>query len=179
VFAGEINVHSVDPIGSINFMNIGSLMRSPDLVQRRMSIPRFAISSAIDALPWQPISPGFHLKLIRGSIDDDDTRVLVLHVAPGTVIERHRHLGEVHAFHLAGLRKLDSGRVVGPGEYLYEPPGNVDSWTAIGDAPAVIFLTVRGALEYLGGTGGVVSRTTTASLTAGYRAFVAEAAVHE
>jgi quercetin dioxygenase-like cupin family protein len=139
-----------------------------------MTVPSFAISSAIDALPWQPMFPGFHLKLVRGSTDDDDTRVLVLHVAPGTVIMRHRHFGEVHAFHLAGLRKLDTGRVVGPGEYLYEPPGNVDSWMAIGDTPAVIFLTVRGALEYLDDTGGVVSRTTTASLTARYRAFAAQ-----
>jgi len=139
-----------------------------------MTTPTFSISPAIDALPWQPVSPGFHLKLIRGSTDDDATRVLVLHVAPGTVIARHRHFGEVHAFHLAGQRRLDSGRIVGRGEYVYEPPGNVDSWTAVGDAPAVIFLTVRGALEYIDDSGGVVGRTTTSSITAEYRAFAAQ-----
>jgi 2,4'-dihydroxyacetophenone dioxygenase len=41
---------------------------------------------------------------------------------------------EVHALNLAGTRKLlDTGEVVGPGGYVYEPAGNVDSWMAIGD----------------------------------------------
>jgi 2,4'-dihydroxyacetophenone dioxygenase len=131
-----------------------------------------ALGAAIDALPWQPISPGFSLKVVRGG-RDDDTRVLVLRVEPGTVIGRHRHSGEIHALNLAGARKiLDSGLVIGPGDYVYEPPGNVDSWMAIGDEPAIVFLTARGSIEYLGEKGEVLSRTTTESVTDGYRQFV-------
>ena len=139
-----------------------------------MTNPICSISPTIDALPWQPVSPGFHTKVVRGSSNDDDTRVVVLHLEPGTVVPRHLHLGEVHAFNLAGTRKLHTGEVIGPGEYVYEPPGNIDSWMAIGDVPVVIFVTVRGAIEYLDEQGVVTRRMTTSSATASYRDFVAK-----
>ena len=134
----------------------------------------YPMSPAIAALPWQPISPGFSLKVVRGSAADDDTRVLVLRLEPGTVTGRHRHSGEIHALNLAGSRELiDTGEIIGPGGYVYEPPGNVDSWRAVGDEPVIIFLTARGAIEYLDDDGHVVSRTTTGSVTRAYQAFLA------
>jgi 2,4'-dihydroxyacetophenone dioxygenase len=136
-----------------------------------MSHNEAKLSPEIDALPWQPVAPGFTLKLIRGG-GDDDTRVLILRLEPGTVIGRHRHHGEIHALNLAGTRRLDSGEEIGPGGFVYEPPGNVDSWMAVGDVPVIVFLTARGAIEYLDEQGAVVSRTTTASVTAGYRQFL-------
>jgi hypothetical protein len=58
--------------------------------------------------------------------------------------------GEIHALNLAGRRKiLETGEVIEPGEYVYEPPGNEDSWMAVGDEPLVVFLTARGAIEYI------------------------------
>jgi len=58
-------------------------------------------------------------------------RPLLLRLEPGTVVPRHRHLGEVHGFNLQGERELiESGEIGGPGGYVYEPPGNVDSWRA-------------------------------------------------
>lgn len=126
-----------------------------------------------DALPWQPRGPGFSLKLLRGGTDDD-TRALLLRLEPGTAISRHRHLGEVHAWNVAGRRRiLESGEEIGPGGYVHEPPGNVDSWMAVGDEPLVVFVTVRGAIEGLDDGGNVVSRDSTASVSASYRAFVA------
>jgi quercetin dioxygenase-like cupin family protein len=131
-----------------------------------------ALSPEIEALPWQPLRPGFSLKLLRGGAHDDDTRVLLLRLEPGTVVARHRHGGEVHALNLAGTRRiLESGEVVGPGGYVYEPPGNVDSWMAIGDEPLVIFVTVRGAIEYLDDAGAPTARSTTPSATESYRRF--------
>ena len=143
--------------------------------------PSAPLSPAIEALPWQPLRPGFHLKVVRGGATDDDTRVLLLRLEPGTVIPRHRHFGEVHALNLAGSRKiLETGEVIGPGGYVYEPPGNVDSWMAIGDVPVVVFVTTRGALEYIDERGEVISRTTTTSITERYRQFIAgSAASHE
>jgi 2,4'-dihydroxyacetophenone dioxygenase len=124
------------------------------------------------SLPWQPISPGFSLKLLRGG-SDDDTRVLLLRVDPGTVISRHRHEGEVHAFNLAGSRTiLETGQVIGPGGYVYEPPGNVDSWMGVGDEPALVLVTVRGAMVTLGDNGQGEVRTTTGSATESYQAFL-------
>ncbi len=126
-----------------------------------------------DSLPWQPIAPGFDLKLLRGE-RDGDTRAVLLRLEPGTVIGKHRHEGEVHAWNVAGSRKiLESGRVIGPGGYVYEPPGNVDSWMAVGDEPLVVFVTVQGAIESLDERGNVTSRDSTASVSEAYRAFVA------
>jgi quercetin dioxygenase-like cupin family protein len=135
------------------------------------------LSSAIEALPWQLISPGFELKVIHGGASDHDTRALLLRVAPGTRIEKHRHTGEIHALNLAGTRQiLETGQVVGPGEYVYEPPGNVDSWVATGDEPAIVFLTARGALEYLDERGDVLRRSTTTSVTASYERYLTDVA---
>ena len=133
-------------------------------------------SPATDALPWQLVAPGFHRKLLHGG-DDRDTRVQLLRLEPGTVVARHRHAGEVHAINLTGWRKLlDTGELVGPGGYVYEPPGNVDSWMAIGDSPVIVFVTVRGALDFLDDNDAVISRTTTGAATESYRAFAAESA---
>lgn len=126
--------------------------------------------SSIESLPWMSVADGFSLKVLHGR-EEDDTRALLLRLEPGTVIGKHRHQGEVHAFNLAGHRKLlDTGEVVGPGGYVFEPPGNVDSWMAVGDAPLVVFVTVRGAIESLDEHGNVTSRTTARTLWEAYRA---------
>lgn len=133
------------------------------------------LAAQLGPLPWQPLYPGFAVKVLRGG-DDDDTRVLLLRVEPGTVVRRHRHAGEVHAFLLAGHRRLlEAGLDLGPGAYVYEPPGNVDSWMGIGDAPAYLLVTARGAIEYLTDDGEVDARSTTSSVSASYRAFAASA----
>lgn len=124
------------------------------------------------ALPWQPVHPGFALKLLQGGTDAD-TRVLILRVDPGTVIQRHRHGGEVHAFNLAGRRQLlETGEVIGPQGYVYEPPGNVDSWMAVGDEPALVLVTLRGSFETLDAVGTVIGRSTTGSITESYATFL-------
>ncbi len=99
--------------------------------------------------------------------------MLLLRVEPGTLIPRHRHEGDVHAFNLAGRRELHTGEIVGPGGYVYEPPGNVDSWRAIGDEPVIVHVVARGALDYLGEDDRVLSRSTTSSTGESYRRFVA------
>jgi 2,4'-dihydroxyacetophenone dioxygenase len=39
----------------------------------------------------------------------------------------------VHAFNLSGTQQiLGTGELVGPGDYVYEPNGNIDSWQAVG-----------------------------------------------
>ena len=128
----------------------------------------------IDRLPWQPVRPGYDIKVLRGSDSDDDPRILLLRLAPGEVITRHRHSGEIHAINLIGSRKLlDTGEVIGPGGYVYEPPGNEDSWMAVGAVPVVVFVVASGAIESLDERGRVIARTTTRSVTESYRRFVA------
>ena len=122
-----------------------------------------------DDMPWVPISPGFSFKLIRAT-SDDDVWVELLRLEPGTTIPRHRPTGEVHAYTLAGQRELlDTGEIAGPGSYVYEPPGNIDSWRAIGTAPLLVFVTVRGAIEYLDERDMVVKRSTATTAIEAYR----------
>jgi hypothetical protein len=75
----------------------------------------------------------------------------------------------VHALNLVGHRELiDSGEIVGPGDYVYEPAGNADTWRAIGDEPCTVFIVTRGVMEYLDEDGAVVQRDTTETMRATY-----------
>jgi 2,4'-dihydroxyacetophenone dioxygenase len=116
-----------------------------------------------DNLPWVPLAPGFSFKVLRAP-SDDETWVELLRLEPGTVIPRHRHTGEVHAYTLAGHRELiETGTVVGPGSYVFEPAGNIDSWRAVGSDPLIIFVAARGAIEYLDDADAVIRRSTAAT----------------
>jgi len=81
-----------------------------------------------------------------------------------------RHTGELHAFNVTGTREiLGTGELVGPGNYVYEPAGTVDTWGATSDGPCVIHLKATGAIEYLGPDGQVTEAVTAASQRAIYR----------
>jgi hypothetical protein len=69
------------------------------------------------------------------------------------------------------------GRVVGPGDYVHEPAGNVDFWQAVGDVPLVVYVVVMGAVEYLGAHGAVTRRITTADRIADYERYCAETGI--
>lgn len=142
--------------------------------ERTAPVPFPAPPVASDELPWVTLDPGFAIKVLKAG-SDRDARALLLRVEPGVVVPRHRHRGDVHAFQLSGHRRLDSGESVGPGGYVYEPVGNVDSWTATGDEPSIILVVVRGALEYLDEDGQVRSRTTTSSIGKLYQEAIAGA----
>lgn len=119
--------------------------------------------AATDATPWVPLSPGKAFKPLR-FLRDDRGFVELLRLQPGEQIALHRHTGEVHAFNLQGSRELCTGELIGPGGYVYEPAGNVDSWKVIGDVPLIVLVVVMGAVEYLGSDGTVVGRYTASRL---------------
>ncbi|MCI0573448.1 MAG: cupin domain-containing protein [Myxococcaceae bacterium] len=127
-----------------------------------------------ERIPWIPMGrPGLSFKPLR--FFRGDGSMYLFRVEPGTVIPRHRHTGEVHGFNLAGRRKLlDTGEVIGPGTYVYEPPGNVDSWMVIGDEPVILHITIRGAVEYLGEDGEVLSRAEPGARLESYRRWCEE-----
>jgi quercetin dioxygenase-like cupin family protein len=127
-----------------------------------------------ERLPWIPLGPGESFRPLR-FLAQDRGRVLLLRLEPGTLVPLHRHLGEVHAYNLAGRRKLiETDEIVGPGGYVYEPAGNVDSWMAVGDEPVIVHITSYGAMEYLGPNGDVVKRDSASSLRDIYLRYCAE-----
>jgi 2,4'-dihydroxyacetophenone dioxygenase len=127
-----------------------------------------------ETIPWIPLGPGESFKPLR-FLSGDRGRVLLLRLEPGTVVPLHRHLGEVHGYNVAGRRRLlETGEVVAPGGYVYEPAGNVDSWMAVGDEPVVVHITSFGAMEYLGAGGEVLRRDSASSLRKTYLRYCAE-----
>jgi hypothetical protein len=119
-------------------------------------------------LDWIPLSPGLSFKPIT-FFPDDTGYQLLLRIEPGTVIPRHRHTGEIHAFVLSGARRIAGlAATVGPGTYVHEPVGNVDSWRAVGDEPCVVHIEANGRIEYLDAEGSVVRHTDAATARAAY-----------
>ena len=113
-----------------------------------------------------PLGPGVSARLLRLAGKE---RTLQLKVEPGVTIEPHVHEGEVHAFNVSGYRKLENGDIAGPGAYVYEPTGNRDSWSCVGDEPVIVQITMSGSLTYLDADGKALSVTDTAGLRALYR----------
>jgi 2,4'-dihydroxyacetophenone dioxygenase len=125
---------------------------------------------APSAAPWVPLSPGKSFKPLR-FLRDNRGFVELLRLEPGAEIPLHRHTGEVHAINLEGARQLNTGEVIGPGGYVYEPVGNTDSWKVVGDTPLVLLVVVMGAVEYLGADRTVTARYTSDTLMDLYHAY--------
>ncbi|HEU0307535.1 MAG TPA: cupin domain-containing protein [Lysobacter sp.] len=124
-----------------------------------------------ERLPWIPSPvPGKSSRPLR-FFRNNRGFVALLRMAPGVAMPPHRHTGETHAFNLSGSRQLSTGEVIGPGGYVYEPPGNVDSWQVIGDEPLVALVVVMGEVEDLAPDGRVRGRANTASRAAEYAAY--------
>lgn len=123
-----------------------------------------------ESLPWIPLGPGESFKPLHFSARG---RVLLLRLEPGTVVPRHRHRGEVHAFNVSGSRELDTGEIVRPGGYVHEPIGNVDSWRAVGGEPCIVHIHSYGAMEYLDEHGNVLRSDDHLTLRAVYLRYCA------
>jgi quercetin dioxygenase-like cupin family protein len=122
-----------------------------------------------DAHAWVPLSEGVSFRPLRFGRSG---RTLQLRVEPGVTIRPHRHTGAVHAFNLSGSRELiEKGEVAGPGAYVFEPAGNVDSWRCIGEEPCVVLINLTGRLEYVDATGKAMDYTDTEKLYATYLAW--------
>lgn len=131
-----------------------------------------ARTTAKDDAPWVPLSEGRAFKPIR-FLADDRGYVALMRVDPGTVIPPHRHTGEVHAYNLEGSRELVTGELIGPGDYVFEPAGQVDTWRAVGDVPAIVLIVVFGSVEYLDESGAVARTFSSESMAATYREYCA------
>ena len=135
-----------------------------------------ARSLALDAVPWVPLAEGKWFKPMR-FLSGNRGFVELLKMEPGTFSPLHRHTGEIHAYNLEGSRQLCSGEIIGPGDYVYEPAGNTDTWKVIGDAPLVVLVVVMGAVEFIGADNTVTSRVTADTLMQIYHQYCAANAV--
>jgi len=124
---------------------------------------------ATDRMEWIPTADGKAFKPLRF---DSDGWSELMRLEPGALVARHRHTGDVHAFNLTGTRKiLSTGEIVGPGDYVYEPAGNTDTWQAIGDESCIVHIKITGAVQYLDDADTVIDTADTASQCAAYLAW--------
>src|SRR5215467_13671197 len=104
-----------------------------------------AAATAPASLPWIGVAPGVWSKSLA-FFRENEGWVSLLRLEPGARIPQHRHGGEVHGYILTGRRRA-GGRILGPGDYEYEPAGSVDTWAVEGDEPLVSLFIVRGPVE--------------------------------
>ena len=129
-----------------------------------------------EGMAWIPTGGGKAFRPLRFEADGWSE---LMYLQPGSVVPLHRHTGEVHAYNLSGSRQiLGTGEIVGPGDYVYEPAGNVDSWQAVGDEPCVVHIKVTGTIEYLDDSGQVTESANAETQRAVYLAWCREHDVH-
>jgi len=125
--------------------------------------------------PWVDVADGIWFKLVK-VLDDDSGWISLLRLKPGAAVGPHRHAGEVHGFVLQGTRILMDGTVCEKGSYVYEPAGNVDTWSTTGDQDMISLFYVNGSVEYLNEDGQVTFQETAASKRESWESARAEAA---
>lgn len=121
-------------------------------------------------MPWIPESPVKSWKPLRFFADGRGF-VEMMRMSPGATMPLHRHTGEIHAFNLKGERVLCTGECIGPGDYVYEPPGNTDWWKVVGDVPLTVLVVVHGEVEFLAADGSVRNRVSAATQLEAYRQY--------
>lgn len=124
-----------------------------------------------DALPWIPADTAGKSSKPLSFMPGNSGFVELLRMDPGVVMPLHRHSGPIHAWNLTGSRRLCTGELVGPGDYVYEPPGNTDWWKIEGDVPMIALVIVHGEVEFINALGEVRGRATAATQLQHYLAY--------
>lgn len=127
---------------------------------------RFTVPAGV---PWIPsATPGKSAKPLR-FLPGGRGFVELLRMEPGVAMPLHRHTGEIHAYNLRGSRRLCTGEVIGPGDYVFEPPGNTDWWKIVGDEVMEALVVVMGTVEFLNADGTIRATVSAATQLAEYR----------
>jgi hypothetical protein len=104
-----------------------------------------------DEIPWAELAPGIEMKVLRIGAGGD-RYTLMNRFAPGTVLPRHLHHGEVHAWTIAGRwGYLEYDWVAGPGDYIHEAAGSIHTLAVPVDSPepAVVQFVIENGMDFL------------------------------
>jgi quercetin dioxygenase-like cupin family protein len=125
-----------------------------------------------EAIPWATFAPGIEVRMLRVG-GESGTYTLMTRFGPGTVLPRHRHMGEVHAYTIQGrwyYREYDW--VAEAGSYVYEPPNSVHTLTVPADnaGPTVVLFTIHSGLVLISDDGDLLTIEDAQSMSMLYRA---------
>ncbi len=102
-------------------------------------------------IPWAELAPGIEMKILRKGAGSGRYTVQN-RFAPGTVLPKHYHHGEVHAFTLAGSwGYLEYDWIATAGDYIHEETGTVHTLAVPEDAgeSAVISFVIDKGMDFL------------------------------
>lgn len=124
----------------------------------------------VEDLPWAELAPGIEMKVLRTGAGSD-RYTLMNRFAAGTVLPKHYHHGEVHAFTVAGswgYQEYDW--IATAGDYIFEPAGSIHTLMVPDDAsePAVVQFVIQQGLDFLDDDGNVFHVETAESITEMY-----------
>ena len=108
-----------------------------------MTTPVVSLYPDIDKVPWVERRPGVFWKTLWEDADGRHKAVLIRYT-PGSVIPRHRHIGDEQIWVLEGSVADDTG-VCEAGNYARRPPGCMHTVTSPGGA--LVFAVVSGPTE--------------------------------
>lgn len=107
-----------------------------------------AVHRSDEALPWAHFGPTVSTKVVHVK-HSEGLWVVRSRMAPGTVLNTHRHTGPVLGFTLSGAwhYKESADQVNRAGSYLFEPAGSVHTLAVLpdSDGPADVWFAIWGS----------------------------------
>lgn len=125
-----------------------------------------------DDIPWVDTGIGLDLKLVQADIELG-LWIVRNRFAPGSVVQKHKHTGQVFGYTLTGAWKYAEYPYVNrAGSFLFEPAGSEHTLTVLEDnaEPTDVWFQIYGANLNLDADGNVESITDARSIYEAYMA---------
>jgi putative transcriptional regulator len=119
------------------------------LIDRGADAARDLLARIHDAAAWEGSPwPGVQLMHLPGGPATAGADVGFVRVPAGARFPYHRHADTELTLVLQGAKRLDDGRVLGPGEALEMGPGSAHGFTALEGPDLVFAVVLRGELAF-------------------------------
>ncbi|MEQ8841777.1 MAG: 2,4'-dihydroxyacetophenone dioxygenase family protein [Acidimicrobiales bacterium] len=131
-----------------------------------------AVHLGEDDIPWVGTGAGVEIKLVQADIELG-LWIVRNRFEPGTVVQKHKHTGQVFGYTLTGAWKYAEYPYVNrAGSFLFEPAGSEHTLTVPADNTELtdVWFQIYGANLNLDADGNVESITDAAGIYAAYMA---------
>ena len=134
--------------------------------------PTEAVHLGEDDIPWVDTGTGVEIKLVQADVELG-LWIVRNRFVPGSVVQKHKHTGQVFGYTLSGAWKYAEYPYVNrAGSFLFEPAGSEHTLTVLDDTTELtdVWFQVYGANLNLDADGNVESITDAAGIYAAYMA---------
>ena len=125
-----------------------------------------------EEIPWVDTGTGVEIKLVQADIEAG-LWIVRNRFAPGVVVQKHKHTGQVYGYTLTGAWKYaEYGYINRLGSFLYEPAGSEHTLTVPDDNTELtdVWFQIYGSNLNLDAEGNVESITDAEGIYADYMA---------